>query len=104
MLAGAPVALPGDEGVQPLDRRALRRIGADVQDLSRASFGEALKAHPADRVQRFPLRRRPRLAEDLRVTCSGCMIISVQSQADLSSVVNVDISGVQNSPSSGMTP
>ena len=105
MLAGAREALLGDERVQPLDRRTLRGIGADVQDLGGESLGEALQAAPEPIASSdFSRGRAAAALKTSGVTRSGCMIISVQSHADLSSVVNVDMSDVQKSPSSGITP
>src|ERR671919_2182274 len=56
VLAGTFVALLDDVRVQPLDRRALRGVRADVHDLGGESLGEVLEAEAA----RWPGRRLPR--------------------------------------------
>jgi len=49
MLATALIAPLSDEGVQPLDRRALRCVGTDMRDLRDQSFGQALQTDLGNR-------------------------------------------------------
>jgi hypothetical protein len=49
MLATALIASLCDESVQPLDRRALCRVGTDVRGLGGKSFGQALQADLGNR-------------------------------------------------------
>jgi hypothetical protein len=69
-----------------------------IEHLCRRALGEALKPDASQRFQRRLLLRRRRACgpDASALTCSGCMIIAVQSQADLSSIVHAAMSGTHH--------